>query len=221
MSISHSASRPAASLIFVRPWAFSPSLSGCATLPLVSSLPVPTPPPAEVLSSGSAWLATTTSCNLACCKRSSAILRSRLFCSARSIRPFNCGSRNVRHHCHRSGLAPPDAGSLPAGGTTKAAGTAASGVKYSGPRAQPDNATANTTEHARLRILMRMLPENHISLVLPISPTVKAGKNAISFVCSRRVYLGHSSELFDYRIGKRRGKTARQRGAMLRPRART
>jgi len=30
-----------------------------------------------------------------------------------------------------------------------------------------------------------MLPENHISLVHPISPSVKAGKDTIRFVCSR------------------------------------
>src|SRR6201998_3413704 len=151
MSISHSESRPAASLIFVRPWAFSPSLSGCATLPLLSSLPVPTPPPAEVLSSGSAWLPITTSCNLACCKRSSAILRSRLFASARATRLFNCGSRNVDHHCHRSGLAPPDPGSLGAGGTVKLAGRTASGVRYSGPTAQPRKERAIASELRRIQ----------------------------------------------------------------------
>jgi hypothetical protein len=52
-----------------------------------------------------------------------------------------------------------------------------------------------------------------ISLVRPISPSAKAGKNTIRIVCSRRVYLGHSQELFDHRIGKRRGSMARQRGA--------
>jgi hypothetical protein len=79
-----------------------------------------------------------------------------LFCIARSIRSFNCGSRNVRHHCHRSGLGPPDDGSLPAGVARKEAGRAASGVKYSGPTAQPASVPANATKHARLRILMHL-----------------------------------------------------------------
>src|SRR6202166_323263 len=80
------------------------------------------------------------------------------------MRSFNCGSRNVRHHCHRSGLAPPDAGSLPAGGATKVAGRAAAGVEYFRPRAHPANAPENTIAHARFGTLMRILPENHISL---------------------------------------------------------
>ena len=98
----------------------------------------------------------TTSCSLACCNRSSAILRSRLFSSARLIRSLSTGSRNDLHHCHRSGLAPPDCASLPAGGAAKLAGSAASGVKYSGPTAHPAKAPASTTEQARRRALMHL-----------------------------------------------------------------